>query len=77
MGRAISRLGLAFGMERLRDVERHRPRQATVTAADPHHAHAQPSDAQPFDAKFSDAQLDLFQPQRPSHRLWGISPAYV
>jgi hypothetical protein len=37
-------------------MERHRPRQATVAAADPLYTHAQPSDAKPSDAKPSDAQ---------------------
>jgi hypothetical protein len=64
---------------RLRNVERHRPRRATVAAADPLYAHAQPSDAQPSDAQpsdaqpsdtqLSDAQPASCQPHRPSHRL--------
>jgi hypothetical protein len=41
----------------LRDVERHRPRLATVAAADPLHDHAQPLDALPSDAQPSDAAL--------------------
>ena len=44
---------------RLRGVERPRPRQATVAAADPLHTPAQPSGAQPASC----------QPQRPSARL--------
>jgi hypothetical protein len=47
---------------RLRGVERPRPRQATVAAADPLHAPAQPSDAQPSDAQPSDAQPSGAQP---------------
>jgi hypothetical protein len=59
---------------RLRDVEHHRPPQATMAAADPLYAHAQPSsaqhpDAQPSDAKPSDAQPASCQSQRPSSRL--------
>jgi hypothetical protein len=63
----------------IRNVERHRPRQATVAAAGPLYAHAlpsdaqhsdaQPSDAQPSDAQPSDAQPASCQPQRPSSRL--------
>jgi hypothetical protein len=52
---------------RLRNVERHRPRQATVAAAGP--LYAQPSDAKPSDAQHSDAQPASCQPQRPSPRL--------
>jgi hypothetical protein len=54
---------------RLRGVERPRPRQATVAAADPLHTPAQPSDAQPSDAQPSGAQPASCQPQRPSARL--------
>jgi hypothetical protein len=53
---------------RLRNVERHRQRRATVAAANPLYAHAQPSDAQLSDAQPSDA--------KPS-RLRETSPAYV
>jgi hypothetical protein len=50
-------------------MERHRPRQATVAAADPLYAHAQPSNAHLSDAQLSDAQPAFCQPERPSPRL--------
>jgi hypothetical protein len=69
---------------KFRNVERHRPRQATVAAAGPLYARAQPSDAQPSDAQPSDAQPSdaqpsdaqpaSCQPQRPSPRLGAPCP---
>jgi hypothetical protein len=72
---------------RLRNVKRHRPRQATVAAADPLYAHAKPSDAQPCDAQPSDAQPSdvqpsdaqpaSCQPQPPSSRLREPCPCHA
>jgi hypothetical protein len=47
---------------RLRAVERHRSRQATVAAADPRHSHARPSEATPSDAQLSNAQAASCKP---------------
>jgi len=46
----------------IRNVERHRPRQATAAAADPIYAHAQHSDAQPSDGQSSYTQPPDAQP---------------
>jgi hypothetical protein len=64
---------------RLRDMERHRLRQATVAATDPLHAPAKPFDTQPSDAHSSDtqpfdAQPAFCQPQRPSPQLRELFP---
>ena len=54
----------------LRNVERHRPRQARVAAAGLLYAHAQPSEAQLSDAQPSDVQPSDAQPSDAQPASW-------
>jgi hypothetical protein len=71
----------------LRNVERHRPRQAKVAAAETLYADAQPSGAQPSDVQPSDVQpptpspptrnQPLANPNAPLPGYSNLAPAYV